>query len=122
MPEAKLDAGGTAELAETLQFISEWLARDPARLGASLEEFAGHPAYGLAQLRADPERFVFCPGQRRRAALRPMTAIRGQPSLTTRAGFPCRAHSASSRSSVLAMLSVWTLPLSIPARSLFRRS
>jgi hypothetical protein len=31
--------------------------------------------------------------------------------------FPCRAHSTSSRSSVLAMLSVQTLPLSIPARS-----
>lgn len=29
------------------------------RLGASLEEFVGHPAYGLAQLRADLERFVF---------------------------------------------------------------
>jgi len=29
---------------------------------------------------------------------------------------PCQAHSASSRSSVLAMLSIQTLPLSIPAR------
>jgi hypothetical protein len=31
-----------------LQFLSEWLARDPARLGASLEQFVGHPGYGLA--------------------------------------------------------------------------
>lgn len=45
-----------------LQFISEWLARDPARLGASLEELVGHPAYGLVQLRADLERFIFLLG------------------------------------------------------------
>jgi hypothetical protein len=30
-----------------LQFLSEWLARDPGRLGASFEQFVGHPAYGL---------------------------------------------------------------------------
>jgi hypothetical protein len=40
----KLDAGDAAELAEMLQFLSQWLARDPARLGPSLEEFVGHPA------------------------------------------------------------------------------
>ena len=51
-----------AELPETLQFLSEWLARDPGRLGASLEQFVGHPAYGLAQLRGDLERFVFLLG------------------------------------------------------------
>jgi hypothetical protein len=33
-----------------------------ARLGASLEEFAGHPAYGIGQLREDLERFVFLLG------------------------------------------------------------
>jgi len=33
--------------------------RDPARLGASLEDFVGHPAYGITQLRGDLERFVF---------------------------------------------------------------
>ena len=49
-------------LAEMLQFLSEWLTRDPARLAASLEEFVGHPAYGLAQLRSDLERFVFLLG------------------------------------------------------------
>jgi hypothetical protein len=47
MPEVRLDAADAAELAEMLQFLSEWLARDPGRLGASLEEFVGHPATGL---------------------------------------------------------------------------
>ena len=41
---------------------SGWLARDPGRLAASLEEFVGNPAYGLAQLRGDLERFVFLLG------------------------------------------------------------
>jgi hypothetical protein len=45
-----------------LQFLTGWLARDPGRLGPSLEEFVGHPAYGLAQLRQDLERFVFLLG------------------------------------------------------------
>jgi hypothetical protein len=44
MPEVKLDTVDAAELAEILQFLSQWLARDPARLGPSLEEFVGHPA------------------------------------------------------------------------------
>ena len=42
--------------------IGQGQARDPARLAASLEEFAGHPAYGLDQLRDDLERFAFLPG------------------------------------------------------------
>ena len=46
MPELRLDAVDAAELAELLQFLSRWLARDPDRLGASLEDFVGHPAYG----------------------------------------------------------------------------
>jgi hypothetical protein len=62
MPEVKLDAADAAELAEMLQFLSQWLDRDPARLGASLEHFVGHPAYGLTQLRGDLERFVFLLG------------------------------------------------------------
>jgi hypothetical protein len=62
MPDFKLDASDAAELAEMLQFLSEWLARDPGRLGASLAQFAGHPAYGIEQLRQDLERFVFLPG------------------------------------------------------------
>ena len=43
MPEVRLDAGDAAELAEMLQFLTGWLARDPARLAAALDEFAGHP-------------------------------------------------------------------------------
>ena len=33
MPEIKLDAVDAAELAEILQFLSQWLAQDPSRLG-----------------------------------------------------------------------------------------
>ena len=62
MPEVRLDAAHAAELAEMLQFLTGWLARDPARLAASLEEFTGHPAYGIAQLRQDLDRFVFLLG------------------------------------------------------------
>jgi hypothetical protein len=62
MPVVKLNAADAAEPAEMLQFLSQWLARDPARLAASLEEFTGHSAYGLAQLRGDLERFVFLLG------------------------------------------------------------
>jgi len=62
MPEVRLDTGDAAELAEMLQFLTGWLARDPARLAASLEEFVGHPAYGLQDLQADLERFVFLLG------------------------------------------------------------
>jgi hypothetical protein len=34
MPDMKLDASDAAELAEMLQFLSQWLARDPGRLSA----------------------------------------------------------------------------------------
>ena len=62
MPQMSLDAVDAAELAELLQFLSQWLSRDPARLGASLEAFVGHPAYGTAQLRQDLDRFTFLLG------------------------------------------------------------
>ena len=62
MPELRLDAVDAAELAELLQFLSQWLSRDPARLGESLAQFVGHPAYGLAQLHDDLQRFVFLLG------------------------------------------------------------
>jgi hypothetical protein len=62
MPEVKLNAADAAELAEMLQFLAHWLACDPARLATSLEEFTGHPAYGIVQLRGDLERFVFLLG------------------------------------------------------------
>jgi hypothetical protein len=62
MPDVRLDAPDAAELAGLLQFLSAWLARDPDGLGASLQEFAGHPAYGTAQLRQDLDRFAFLLG------------------------------------------------------------
>ena len=62
MPEMKLDVVDAAELAELLQFLSRWLARDRGRLGASLEEFVGHPAYNVSQLRQDLDRFTFLLG------------------------------------------------------------
>ena len=62
VPDMRLDASDAAELAEMLQFLSQWLARDPDRLGASLQDFVGHPASGIRQLREDLERFVFLLG------------------------------------------------------------
>jgi hypothetical protein len=62
MPDVTLNASDAAELAELLQFLTGWLARDPSRLGASLAEFTGHPAYGTAQLHQDLDRFLFLLG------------------------------------------------------------
>lgn len=62
MPEVRLDAADAAELADMLQFLTGWLARDPARLAASLDELVGHPAYGISQLREDLKRFVLLLG------------------------------------------------------------
>jgi hypothetical protein len=62
MPEVRLDATDAIELAEMLQFLSQWLTCDPAHLGASLEGFVGNPAYGIGRLRDDLERFVFLLG------------------------------------------------------------
>src|SRR5262245_52941011 len=59
MPSLSLDLGDAAELAEILQFLSEWLAADEPRLGASLTRFIGSDAYNLSQLRADLDRFAF---------------------------------------------------------------
>jgi len=62
MPELRLDAVDAAELAELLQFLSQWLARDRGRLGASLGEFVGHPVYNVGELRQDLNRFTFLLG------------------------------------------------------------
>ena len=62
MPDVTLNASDADELFKLLDFLKDWLARDPGRLAASLEEFAGHPAYGTAQLRADLDRFTFLLG------------------------------------------------------------
>jgi hypothetical protein len=62
MPDLRLDAVDAFELAELLQFLAGWLARDPDRLGASLRDYVGHPAYSTAQLRRDLHRFTFLLG------------------------------------------------------------
>ncbi len=62
MPSIGLDAVDAAELAEMLQVLSDWLAADPATLGASPGRFIGHPAYGTDELRRDLDRFTFLLG------------------------------------------------------------
>jgi hypothetical protein len=62
MSQMSLDAVDAAELAELLQFLSQWLSRDPARLGASLADYVGHPAYNVGELRQDLDRFTFLLG------------------------------------------------------------
>ena len=62
MTGVTLNASDAAELAEMLQFLADWLERDPGRLGASLEDFVGHPAYNTSQLREDLDRFTFLLG------------------------------------------------------------
>jgi hypothetical protein len=51
----------TAELAEMLQFLSDWLARDHDHLETSLEGFVGG-GYDTQQLRDDLARFIFLLG------------------------------------------------------------
>jgi hypothetical protein len=43
MTGVTLNATDAAELAEMLQFLADWLQRDPERLRASLEDFAAIP-------------------------------------------------------------------------------
>ena len=62
MPESRLDTSDAAELAQMLQFLTDWLAADPAPLDASLTRFIGHRAYGASQLQTDLHRFVFLLG------------------------------------------------------------
>jgi hypothetical protein len=41
MTGVTLNATDAAELAEMLQFLADWLQRDPGRLSASMEDFVG---------------------------------------------------------------------------------
>ena len=62
IPSMNLDVVDAAELAELLQFLTGWIATDPACLAPSLLAYVGHPAYGLPQLRNDLDRFTFLLG------------------------------------------------------------
>jgi hypothetical protein len=62
MPQTCIDTADAIELAETLQLIARWLAADPDTLSPSLQDYIGHPAYGLDALRADLDRFTFLLG------------------------------------------------------------
>lgn len=62
MPEVNLNAADAAELAELLQFLSDWLAADPDQLDASLHAFLGTHGYNLDQLQHDLNRFTFLLG------------------------------------------------------------
>jgi hypothetical protein len=77
-----LDPADTAELAEILQFLADWLTAHHDHLDASLRAFVGTDAYGAQHLRADLDRFTFLLGgndgeqlfgplQRQRATRRP---------------------------------------------------
>ncbi len=72
----------TAELAELLQFLADWLAAHHGRLDASLRAFTGNDACNAQHLHADLDRFTFLLGgndgeqlfgrlQRQRATRRP---------------------------------------------------
>lgn len=52
-----LDTADAIELAEMLQFLSDWLARDPAR--PLPRRVRRPPAYGISHLRGDLDRFTF---------------------------------------------------------------
>jgi hypothetical protein len=57
MPGASLTAEDTAELADFLRFLGEWLAADHDCLSDSLARFFGTHPYGAEMLRHDLARF-----------------------------------------------------------------
>lgn len=59
MPGTSLNAADTAELAELLQFLSDWLTRDHEHLETTLARFVGNHAYNTRHLRNDLNRFTF---------------------------------------------------------------
>jgi len=101
MPDVRLDVVDAAELAELLQFLSQWPARDRVSLGASLGEFAGHPAYNVGELRQDLDRFTFPlggdDGESRSATARPGEAMTLASPLRGPKGSPLVRHHARPR-------------------------
>lgn len=61
LPTLHLDLGDSAELAQLLLFIRDWLGHDPT-LANSLARFVGSDLYPPADLRADLAKFVFLLG------------------------------------------------------------
>jgi hypothetical protein len=61
-PVIKLPVADVAELIELLRFIDDWLATCPGQLREPFARFASHPAYGISQLRDDPQRLAFLLG------------------------------------------------------------
>ena len=75
-----LDAADAIELAELLEFLSDWLESDRANLTASLARFVGSQDYGPGALRDDFARFRFPPRRhRRRGRLHPRPAVTARP-------------------------------------------
>jgi hypothetical protein len=62
MPAIPLDVSDAIELAELLQFLSDWLESDRATLTASLARFVGSQTYGPSSLGDDFARFRFLLG------------------------------------------------------------
>jgi hypothetical protein len=63
MPSTSIDTVGAAELAELLQFLTDWLASHADHLCASLaSRFLGSRGYAIKQLCIDLCRFTFLLG------------------------------------------------------------
>lgn len=63
MPKINLDLIDATELAQTLEFIAQWLASSHQdRLADSLAAFVGHDAYDLNALRNDLHRHMLLLG------------------------------------------------------------
>jgi hypothetical protein len=62
MPSLPLDVADAIELAELLEFLSDWLEPDHDNVAASLARFVGSPVYGPGPLRDDFARFRFLLG------------------------------------------------------------
>jgi len=62
MNDMTLALSDALELAELLQFLSEWVSREDDRLTCSFADYVGHPAYCIPQLRDDLDRFIFLLG------------------------------------------------------------
>lgn len=63
MPYTSLNTTDTAEIAEALTLLRQWLAGpDTEGLAASFHRFIGTNAYPLSQLRSDLARYTFLLG------------------------------------------------------------